>query len=81
MYYLIYPNDPTIYFMNPIIKKLKSYIEDGSLILINCDADLNSYKDSVKKIKEIPENSKVIFIGHSTNSILYGGQREVVPLV
>ncbi len=74
MYYLIYPNDPTTYFMNPIIKSLKSYIEDGSLILINCDADLKSYKDSVEKIKEIPKNSRVIFIGHSTNSILYGGQ-------
>ncbi|AYA03194.1 hypothetical protein BEN74_10365 [Acinetobacter sp. WCHAc010034] len=74
MYYLIYPDDPTIYFMNPIIKKLKSYIENGSLVLISCEADLNSYKDSVSKIRKIPENSKVIFIGHSTTSILYGGQ-------
>lgn len=74
MYYLIYPNDPTTYFMNPIIKSLKSYIENGSLILINCEANLNSYKDSIEKIREIPENSRVIFIGHSTNSILYGGQ-------
>lgn len=74
MYYLIYPNDPTTYFMNPIIKSLKSYIENGSLILISCEANLNSYKDSIEKIREIPENSIVIFIGHSTNSILYGGQ-------
>lgn len=73
MYYLIYPNDPTVYFMNPIIKILKSYIEDGSLVLIRCEANISSYQESIQQISRIPENSRVIFIGHSTASTIYGG--------
>ncbi|WP_065718043.1 hypothetical protein [Acinetobacter baumannii] len=72
-FFLIYPNDPTVYFMNPILKSLKDYIESGKLTLITCDANEQAYKASLDLIKNIPVYSKVIFIGHSTPTILYGG--------
>lgn len=73
-YYIIYPDDPTVYFMNTILKNLKDYIEDGRLTLISCNATNEGYEDSLNLIKQIPEHSRVIFIGHSTPIVLYGGQ-------
>lgn len=74
MYYLIYPNDSSISFMDPILNNLRIYINSGLLILINCEPNLGSYQESLKQISGIAGNSRVIFIGHSTASILYGGK-------
>ena len=73
-YYLIYPDAPTVYFMNIILKNLKDHIEDGKITLITCDASNEGYVHSLNLIKQIPEHARVIFIGHSTPIMLYGGQ-------
>lgn len=73
MLYIILPDDPTVYFMNSVIERLYDHINQGNISLIKCGPTKESYSDSFNSIKLIPENSKIIFIGHSTVNTLYGG--------
>lgn len=79
MKYLIFPDDPSIYFMSSVLKKIENYIEDGTVKLIKCLASNDGYNESKALIQAIPQNAKVIFIGHSTPSLLYGGMSECYP--
>ncbi|OEE32009.1 hypothetical protein ACODG7_00545 [Vibrio anguillarum] len=76
MKYLIFPDDPSVYFMNSVIEKISTFIEDGSVTLIKCNASDDGYKTAYKLIEEIPKGSKVVFIGHSTPALIYGGMSE-----
>ncbi|WP_232582497.1 hypothetical protein [Photobacterium phosphoreum] len=71
--YIIFPNDPSLSFMNEVLIKLQSYIDDKSVNVISCDPDDASYIEARKTIQSIPLASKIIFIGHSTPSLIYGG--------
>ncbi len=76
MIYLIYPEDPTTSFLDEILKTFTPSIEEGKVCLIACKASDDSYEEAKEKIRIIPENAKVIFMGHGTPSVLYGGAKE-----
>lgn len=76
MIYLIYPSDPSTSFLDRLIEKFAASIEEGKVRLIECQALDISYEKSIEEIKKIPEHSKVIFMGHGTPTVLYGGASE-----
>ncbi len=73
MLYIIYPNDPSTQFMRTIIHEVDDLIHRGHIKVIKCDANDESYANTINEIEAIPIHSKVIFIGHSTSEKLYGG--------
>lgn len=79
MIYLIYPEDPTTSFLGEMLEKFSPSIEVGRVCLITCKASNESYEKAKKHIQEIPERSNVIFMGHGTPSVLYGGATELYP--
>ncbi|MEK1974499.1 hypothetical protein WOB87_15480 [Vibrio parahaemolyticus] len=79
MKYLIYPDDPSIYFMDLVLEKISNFVENGSIKLIECESDEASYKVAFNLIKDIPNGSKIVFIGHSTPDLLYGGMSDSNP--
>lgn len=64
--------DPSTEFLFEII----SNIEELKINLITIEPSDGSYKESIVKISEIPEHSNIIFLGHGTSTILYGGESE-----
>jgi len=77
MIYLIYPVDPSISFLDKILERFSDSIEHGSVQLIRCEASDESYAIAKDTINEIPENSKIIFMGHGIPSAIYGGASEL----
>ncbi|MCT4645794.1 MAG: hypothetical protein N4A74_12475 [Carboxylicivirga sp.] len=55
--------------LNPLIEKLKSKIEIIQLKIDNVEAVIN-------KIKDLPENSDILFVGHGASHCLYGAINE-----
>ncbi|GAA4871838.1 hypothetical protein [Ferrimonas pelagia] len=77
--YIIFPNDPTTDFMDPVLDAVNNLVIDGSLKVIRCAADDPSYEKARREIQDIPPGSKVVFIGHSTSSMLFGGESVDYP--
>jgi len=73
MIYLIYPKDPTTSFLDILLDNFSSSISEGKVQVLNCEASDDSYSVAKKNIQAIPDDSKIIFMGHGTPSILYGG--------
>ncbi|MFO6423919.1 hypothetical protein [Motilimonas sp. KMU-193] len=73
MNYLIFPDDPSTSFMNVVLEEVMSAGLGDKLEVITCSASDSAYEEAFVKISNIPTGSRVIFIGHSTPSILYGG--------
>lgn len=73
MNYVIFPNDDSTVFLGTIIDNLKLFIAPSDITIITCEASKDGYIDSLNEIKSINAHSKVLFIGHSTEDVLYGG--------
>ncbi|MRF67381.1 hypothetical protein GIJ48_12905 [Escherichia coli] len=73
MNYVIFPNDDSTAFLGSIIDSLKSFIDSNDITIITCEASKDGYINSFNEIKSINNYSKVLFIGHSTEDVLYGG--------
>lgn len=64
--------DPTTDFLFEIIENLG---EIGyTLNIIEIYPTDTSYIDGIKAIKDIPDNSTIIFLGHGTATMIYGGE-------
>lgn len=79
MKYLIFPDDPSVYFMDLVLKQISGFIDDGSIKVIKCDANDESYFTTSRLIENIPPGSKIVFIGHSTPALVYGGMSKDYP--
>jgi hypothetical protein len=68
--YLITVKDPTTVFFNPKVKDLEQceQIEHYEI-----DGTEQSCLDAKEYIADIPDSSIIIFLGHGTDKILYGG--------
>lgn len=75
MIYLFYPNDDSIKFLDSLLDTFAEEIHNGRICLIRCEASLKSYQICKDSLKNIPENSTVVFIGHGTPDCLYGGAK------
>lgn len=73
MIYLIYPSDSSTSFLDKLIDNFQQSISNNEVVVISCEANDISYSEAFKEIKKIPDNSSVIFMGHGTPEILYGG--------
>ena len=76
MNYIIFPSDPSINFMSDIVYSVNSEIYKDKVSIIICEANNDSYREAREAIKNIPEGANVIFIGHSTPSLIYGGKSD-----
>ncbi|MEZ9260522.1 hypothetical protein AB4125_23510 [Vibrio splendidus] len=74
MNYLIYPEDPSTSFMDVALNGVTTAGLGDKIEVITCSANDLSYKEAFTKIGDIPTGSRVIFIGHSTPTMLYGGE-------
>lgn len=62
----IFPNDPSLESLSPLIDMLKQNIEVIQL-------DIANSIDVINIIKNLPDYSDIIFIGHGATHCIYGG--------
>ncbi|MBW3733498.1 hypothetical protein [Aeromonas dhakensis] len=71
--YIIFPDDPTLIFMRCIFDAFESKYNGNNINIISCNPSSEGYKDARELITNIKPSSTVVFIGHSTPSLIYGG--------
>ncbi len=64
--------DPSTKFLFDIVKSLKS--NSIKFELIEVHPNNASYKNCLDKIKELPENNTILFLGHGQDNQIYGGE-------
>jgi hypothetical protein len=76
MIYIIISIDPSTTFLNEIIDRLTSKKIDVTRIEIHASKD--PYVKELETIKNIPDYSTIIFLGHGQSEILWGGESSVI---
>jgi len=64
--------DPSTNFLFDIVKGLKSNSIKFELIEVHPNKD--SYTNCLNKIKNLPENNTILFLGHGQDNQIYGGE-------
>lgn len=71
--YIIFPADPSTDFLKTILKKIKKDLPNKEVNIITVEGSEASYIEAKEKIKNIPDEAFVLFLGHGTSKSLYGG--------
>ena len=74
--YFIYPSDESTEFLLEIPKIVAEKYGSKSNITINIKASDDSYSNCFEKVKMIPPNSTIIFMGHGQANQLWGAESE-----
>jgi hypothetical protein len=77
MIYFVFAVDPTTEFLRKIIDKVSS--QGVSTKTIECRPSDESYERTLDSIKEIPDLSTIVFLGHGRPQIFFGGAGEGFP--
>jgi sulfur relay (sulfurtransferase) DsrF/TusC family protein len=72
--HIIISSDPSTSFLFDIISNLEKHYKSINVIII--EPSDNSYKKSLELISTFSDNSNIMFLGHGTSEILYGGESE-----
>lgn len=64
--------DPSTSFLFKIIEDLKS--NSIEFLTIEVHPNNESYKDCLEQLKNLPENTTILFLGHGKNDQIYGGE-------
>jgi hypothetical protein len=76
MIFLVYPSDPSTHFLQQLLDQFSESIKVKKVCLIVCEASDMSYEEARRAMKETPEGSTIIFMGHGTPDKLYGGTND-----
>jgi hypothetical protein len=71
---IIFPVDKSTDFLNQIVENLNNSVVEFDLIKIFPTNE--SYDSAVKKIIEIKDDELIIFLGHGSPEMLYGGESD-----
>lgn len=74
MIYIIYPSDPSTDFLKSATLNVINSIGGENVSLISCHASDDGYEKTIDEIKAIPDGAKVVFLGHSTPTTIFGGE-------
>lgn len=74
--YIIAPSDRSTDFLKKSLMDFRTYISNGHIKIIECNADIISYSNARLQIDQIPNGSSIIFMGHGLSDKLYGGESD-----
>lgn len=73
---VIYPEDPSISFLDPVPESLLASLGSENFQLIRVPASTDGYRDAREEISALGQGSLVLYLGHGTSRELYGGASE-----